>query len=264
MWNIQYSHSKPCAFQTLVQRTHESRDYWASPLIGSRLTVTAELRWRCWRFEVKKRRKATAGRPLSLLIALHRKYWRLSQSVRASSVLFFFSLLLIIHPSTSKCVASLRSDPVIPQQVAQFGKVLRCTPAFCSEGSQHKGPIMMLLREKSYQPSTWLVFTFVPQVSQRCRRSTAWRNPLSRAITSLWPAWLRAASPLPTSAGSGTRRRSKVKPDTVFSESCWCCRCPSNWFIPSRDDLVLCFQALILVQHTHKLLSGRGFKKKNW
>ena len=48
------------------------------------------------------------------------------------------------------------------------------------------------------------------QVCQRSRRSMAWQSLPWRETTSPWPAWLRAASPLPTCAGSGMRRRLKV------------------------------------------------------
>lgn len=49
------------------------------------------------------------------------------------------------------------------------------------------------------------------QVCRRSQRSMAWQSPPWRGTTSLWPAWLRAASPPLTCAGSGMRRRSKVR-----------------------------------------------------
>lgn len=97
--------------------------------------------------------------------------------------------------------------------------------------------------------SELLVFTSILQVSQKCRRSTVWQNPPSRATTSLWPAWLRAASPPPTSAGSGTRRRSKVKTWQSFLPKLLLVS--KLLVLASGEDLVLCLRALIVVQHTH-------------
>lgn len=92
-------------------------------LIGPRPLVTAELQQRCWGFQGGKMGKATAGRPLNLLIALHRKYERLqtndgigcqtSPAVRASSVFY-----------NPYCSSSTRhSDPVIHQQEARIGNL---------------------------------------------------------------------------------------------------------------------------------------------
>lgn len=60
-----------------------------------------------------------------------------------------------------------------------------------------------------------MCFCSTPQVCQRSHWSTAWRIRPWRETTSPWPAPPRGASLPPTCAGSGTRRRLKVRKSCV-------------------------------------------------
>lgn len=79
-----------CIPDSLAQNTRKPR-LLPSRLIGSRPSVAAELQQRCWWFEREKREKATAGRPLSPLIVLHRLKSALTVDV-------WGLVCLIIHP----------------------------------------------------------------------------------------------------------------------------------------------------------------------
>jgi len=150
-----------------------------------------------------------------------------------------FTLLYIISRLNLKCSCWSRCsaprgllctwrNPTPKRDGARpWSGMLRCRPLSKRRIISNKAERIILLRNDtplSVNQFGRCNFTrSLLQACQRSQRSMGWRSRRWRATTSLSPAWLRAASPPPTCAGSGTKRRSKVCHICVYTSLLWVC-----------------------------------------
>lgn len=136
------------------------------------------------------------------------KNYRIPVNAMKTKVCFFFTF--ISQPGESRSVRTRRRLEMFFIWVNWSLEETRDTVRPCRnyfvflQLNVWSDPIMM-------PPPRVCVSVPFPQACQRSRRSMAWRTQPWRETTSPWPASLRAASPPPTCAGSGTRRRLKVR-----------------------------------------------------